>query len=215
MRKPYGFVQFSVLPSLLLIALVVAALVALSKTRQSGVSGADSSLQAMAILVQGVTVQTAIQRALADGAIEAAATGIVDLEATLMATSLLPREIFPQPPLEALSRPSQWVYAQRHFKAMEGQELATDLGSDAPDSVLYLPHLTAVVCAHINHRLFGASKRLDARGRYPVLGALAEDKQTLTGPYGLAGSRKETTLREGCVTYNDTSYTYFKVTGTY
>lgn len=213
MRMPSGVIQISLLPGLLLLALVIAALAILSKLRSTAPDAAASNMQAMAILVQGSSIQTALIRARGDGVIDPKASGIVNLGATLMTTPLMTKDIFPQPPAQALSRNSQWVYAQQHFQTLDAQAPPMDLGSEAKDDVLYLPHLTAVACAHINHRLFGASTRLDPKGRYPVTGHLDETAQRITGPHGLVGANSEAAVKEGCVAYSDSSYTYYKVIG--
>lgn len=215
MRHTAGVVQIALLPGLLLLTLVIAAIAWLSQRNADSTPDTEDALQAMAILVQGASLQTALSRALADGAVEPQARGILDLTVMLTATGVMASDTLPQPPKDALTQATQWSYAQHYFRAMDAREPAVDLGTDLKDSVLYLPHLTPSVCAHINYRLFGAPTQLARDGEYPVAGELDEESQLLTGAHGAVPATAQAAAREGCINYHGSGYTYYKVIGVY
>lgn len=212
-QKQLGFVHNFIIPGIVVLGVIISGIAWLTRGDHMNTKPDQENVQAMVILSQAVKLQGALERATGDGIITRSAVGVINLENTLMQSSIMPRAAFPQPPAEALTDTTQWAYAQNHLRAYDAQASAQPIGSEAPDDVIYLANLTPGVCASINFRLYGTDTRLTDDGRYLVNGNLSLSGTSVEGANGKVPSSKESSAREGCVKFNGSGYAYYKVVG--
>lgn len=206
-----GFLQNFILPGLIVLGIVVAGILLLVRGADMSAHPDQSNISAMVIISQSVRMQGAIDRALADGVITRAAKGVIDLSQTLMQSSIMPRAAYPTVPADALTQPADWQFAKSYFRVLDAQSTPQDMGTQAPDDVLFLPHVTASVCAHINYRLHGGDS-LISNGNYAVAGDFLEGEARIEGAKDRAVPGQERLFREGCVRLNRAAdYAYYKV----
>lgn len=207
-----GFVHAFIIPGLIVLGVVIAGIAWLSRGDRMHTRPDEENMQAMVIISQAVKLQGALERATGDGIITRDAVGIIDLNSTLMKSSIMPRAGFPVPPANAFTKPAQWAYAQGYFRAFDAKASPDPIGSDAPDDVIYLLNLTPGVCASINHRLYGTDTRLTDAGTYDVEGGFSLSANTIEGAHGRVPGYAEGSVREGCVR-SGSGYAYYKLTG--
>lgn len=207
-----GIVHAFIIPGLIVLGVVIAGIAWLSRGDRMHTRPDEENVQAMVIISQAVKLQGALERATGDGIITRDAVGVIDLAATLMQSSIMPRAGFPVPPDSAMTKPAQWAYAQAYFRAFDAKSSPDPIGTEAPDDVIYLLNLTPGVCASINYRLYGTDTRLTEGGAYDVDGSLSLAANTIEGARGRVPSYAEGSVREGCVR-SGSGYAYYKVTG--
>lgn len=212
-RNQSGFVQNFILPGVIILGVIISGIAWLSRGDHMNTKPDQENVHAMVILSQAVKLQGALERATGDGIITRNSVGVINLENTLMQSSIMPRAAFPQPPADALTSATQWGYAQGYLRAYDAQASAKPIGSEAPDDVIYLTNLTPGVCASINFRLYGTDTRLSDDGRYVVNGNLSLSGTSVEGANGKVPVEKEASAREGCVRFNGSGYAYYKVVG--
>lgn len=212
-KAQQGFIQNFILPGLIVLGAVITGILWLAHSDTS-TSADQDSMSAMVIIAQAAKLQTGIDRAVADGTITHDLTGVVDLETTLMQSAIMPQAAFPTPPALALLRPATWSYAQRYFRVLDARESSGDIGTAALDDVVYLPHLTAYVCAQLNYRLHGSSTLLESDGSYRVTGVFDMGDAQIQGANNRVAPNRASQFREGCVRnagWGD--YVYYKTIG--
>lgn len=206
-----GFLQNFILPGLVVLGIVVAGILLLVRGADMTAKPDQANMTAMVIISQSVRMQSAIERALADGVITRDAKGVIDLHQTLLQSSIMPLAAYPAVPADALTQPADWQFAKEHFRVFDAQAMPRDLGTTRADDVVFLPHVTAAVCAHINYRLHGGDS-LTSAGHYAVDGDLLEGEQRIEGARNRVTLGTERLFREGCVRMNRAAdYVYYKV----
>jgi len=149
------------------------------------------------VMAQSLTVTGAIQRAEADGAIGAQATGVQDLDASLVVPKYIATGSMPQLPPELGN--ASWAYAKDDLAVKAAN---ANIGGIAADDVLRVvvgaDDTAKAVCLRINNKLYGTST-LSTRTA-ASLGSLTADGGTLDASAGGV---------EGCATVGS-NYVYYK-----
>lgn len=211
-RAQAGFIQNFIIPGIILIGLVIAGIAMLSNGAGTNTQADKDNVNAGVIITQGVKLQSALERAIGDGVITRTATGNIDLTATLQASSIMPTALFPAAPADALATASSWSYAQGLYQVKDAQATAADVGSSAADDVMFLPNVSATVCASINYRLYGGSSAFS--GAYAPGGGFTTGSD-IQGPSAVVPAGNQVSAREGCVSLDGStvSYIYYKAIG--
>lgn len=197
--KQSGFIQNFIIPGIILIGLVIAGIAMLSSGSSTNTDNEKASMLANVVMAQSLTVTGALQRAEADGAIAANATGVQDLNKSLVQPKYIATGAMPELPPELNG--ADWSYSKADFAV---KAAAADIGGSAADDVLRVvvgpkgSDLAKAVCLRINNKLYGTStlsSRTDAS-----IGSLVSDGGTLDASAGGV---------EGCAT-SATDYVYYK-----
>lgn len=195
-RKQAGFIQNFIIPGILLIGAVIAGIAAMSSSSSTSVDNEKAAMSASAVISQGLTVTSAIQRAEADGSISTAAAvmATADLKTALIDTKYLAGAAMPSPSTE--SGATSWSYDKKHL-------VVGSVGTTDADDVLYASlgtsAMSKAMCLRVNNKLHGTSSLPSTT----IGGAM--DAASLTQPTGAAVG-----ATEGCID-NAGDYTYFRV----
>lgn len=197
-KSQSGFIQNFIIPGIILIGVVIAGIAMLSSGSSTNTNNEKASMLANVVMAQSLTVTGAIQRAEADGAIGAQATGVQDLNASLVAPKYIATGSMPQLPPELGS--ANWAYTKDDLAV---KAAGADIGGTAADDVLRVvvgaDDAAKAVCLRINNKLYGAST-LGTRTTASI-GSLTADGGTLDATAGGV---------EGCATVGS-NYVYYKV----
>lgn len=153
-----GFIQNFIIPGIILIGVVIAGIAMLSSGSSTNTDNEKASMLANVVMAQSLSVTGAIQRAEADGAIGASATGLQDLNASLVAPKYIATGSMPQLPPELGS--ADWAYTKGDFAV---KAAGADIGGAAADDVLRVvvgatdSNVAKAVCLRINNKLYGSS----------------------------------------------------------
>jgi len=194
-KRQSGFIQNFIIPGIILIGVVIAGIAMLSSGSSTNTDNEKASMLANVVMTQSLTMVGAIQRAEADGAIGAAATGVQDLTASLLVPKYIATGSLPKMPTELGG--ASWSYKKDDFAV---KAAGADIGGAAADDVLQVvlgpttSTLSKGACLRINNKLYGSST-LPAT----VPGAIASGGTTAATAGG----------GEGCVT-SGVNYVYYK-----
>lgn len=207
-----GFIQGFIIPAIVLLGILLGGFLWLNAGTQYDVRGDEASMDAGLILVQSSKLTAAIERAIADGIIQPATVGAVDLNATLVVTNVLPAVNFTVPPARGLTSAASWQYVQGVYRAKDAQGAPADVGSSQPDNVIFLPNVEMRVCARINNKLFNSSS-VTVSGYAP--GGSFATGAGITGPAAVVPALQQAGATEGCVPLDGsaTNFAYYKIIG--
>ena len=157
-RNQAGFIQNFIIPGIILIGLVIAGIAMLSSSSSTNTDNEKASMLANVVMSQSLNITAAIQRAEADGAIGAAATGAQDLTVSLITPKYLAMSALPT--VSGLAS-AVWTYTKADFGV---KAAGTDLGTTAAEDVLRMTlgsdNVAKAVCLRINNKLYGSSTLL-------------------------------------------------------
>ncbi|GBG14614.1 phosphomannomutase [Novimethylophilus kurashikiensis] len=206
-RHQAGFIQNFIIPGIILIGVVIAGIAMLSSGSGTNTDNEKASMMANAVIAQGLTVTSAVQRAEADGAITGAQSA-AGLSSVLVGAKYIASGSMPSLPSD-LGGGNAWVF-DNTTKAQGST--GTDIGSALPDNIITIPlgaHTVGsaqeATCLRINAKLYSTST---------VSGTAASVGSLTTGgtvkPPVSAASTAAATGTEGCVD-DGTNYTFYKV----
>ena len=208
-RRQGGFIQGAILFALVIIAVVVAAFSLANRDNQSSADTEQARVNATFVLKVGNDLQSAINRAIADGLLPAEISTKVKFDASASSSSVL--NLFDQD-LKYLARPefpatALATSAVQPFLGTSGGTGATavfatdkalnNVGGTGKEVIVQVPGLAKAVCQRINTTVNGDL----VTGTPPASFANATD---------ISGSNRG--WREGCFGVGDTTtpYTYFR-----